>query len=318
MINELLTQKLKPKKFEHIILPARIREALDNGNIQQNFLFHGTQGIGKTSTAEVLSMQAMGHADFKINCSEDTGVDVIRDKITNMCSSLSVMDGPNTVKVIILDEIEGVSDQFFKALRGVMDKFKNCRFIATTNYINKVPDPVKSRFELLNFDLINSQEVDEVLTQWKNRIGIIFNKLDIEIDDVALDEFIDRNFPDMRSTLNKIQSFQIRKVSKITIDNIKQLNWSFDDVYKLVIDKPDAYNNYKFLMTEYSNKVEDVIAALGTDFVEWLKVNEPDKIKFVPVIIIEGAKHQAMRNQVIDPSIVMLSLVFTIQKLLNS
>ena len=60
---------------------------------------------------------------------------------------------PGMFKVVILDEVDGVSDQFFKALRATMEQFaSNSRFIATCNYINKLPDPILSRFEVINFD----------------------------------------------------------------------------------------------------------------------------------------------------------------------
>lgn len=317
-VQELFTEKLRPKKFEHLILPQRIKKALNEGNIQQNFLFYGPQGTGKTSTAKVLALQSMGHDQYYINCSDETGVDIIREKITAMCSAVSVLDGQYRVKVIILDEIDGVSDQFFKALRGTMEKFTHCRFIATTNYINKIPDPIKSRFECINFDFVNREEEEEVKEEWRTRLGAILTKLVIDYDKEAIEELIYRNFPDMRSTLNRIQSWHIQGVTKLTVDNIKQLSWNFQDLYEMLMKAPDPYKNYEFVMGNYATKVDDVMAALGSDFVAWLKDKHPGKEKFIPHIITTVADYQAKRQFVIDPVVSLLALIFKIQQILNA
>lgn len=314
MIQDLLTEKLRPKKFEHLVLPERIKNALGNGTLSQNVLLHGTPGTGKTSAAKVLAMQAMGHADYYINCSDETGVDTLRDKITKMCTSISVLDGAYTVKVIILDEIEGVSDQFFKALRGFTEKFTNCRFIATTNYINKIPEPIQSRFACINFDFVNKEEELEVKGEWTKRIGMIFEKLGMQITEDALNEFVERNFPDMRSALNKIQTFNIQGLKVINLEKVKQASWSFEDLYKVIFSKPNPIATYQFVVGELSSKVEGAMEALGNEFIEWLEKEHPNKVGIIPHVIIAVASHQAMRHQVIDPVTCLNSLVFTIQK----
>ena len=75
------------------------------------------------------------------------------------------MDGPSSMKVVILDEIDGVSDQFFKALRATMETFaSNSRFIATCNYINKLPG--------LNFNLVRALTIFSAL--FKPNITLLY------------------------------------------------------------------------------------------------------------------------------------------------
>ena len=318
MITELLTKKLRPKTLAHLILPERVMSSLRNG-LSHHLLMYGSPGIGKTSAALVM---ASGHPYLYINVSDESSVDIIRTKINDFCSTVSVIesdeDGLSKTKVIILDEIEGASDQFIKALRGVMDKFTNSRFIATTNYINKISEAIQSRFEALNFDMINQEEEREVKLMWKERIGMVISKLGMNITNEVLDHFVVKHFPDMRQALNKIQGLHIRGVKDITIDNVNEAAWSFEPLYKLLTSKPpDPYDNYQLIVSEYSTKVEELMVALGSEFISWIKENIPAKTPSIPQIIITVAAHQAQRSQVIDPVISMLSLCFTIQKVLS-
>lgn len=316
MVEQLFTEKFRPKKIEHVILPKRIMDHVKSGELHQNILFHGPPGLGKTSLAKVLTQN---YPTLYINVSDETGVDTIREKIKKWCSTSSIIDGKDAIKVVLLDEMDGASDQFYKALRATIEKFADAaRFVGTCNYINKVPEPIQSRFEVVDFNFANKEEEKEVLINVIKRTAGILKKLEIQIEKEALIEFVKRNFPDMRKILNKIQSWKIQGISKINIDQIRQLNYSFSDIFQMICASPDPHNNYKFLVSNYSSKVDEVLASIGTEFPEYLKDNNQEKISKLPMIIIETAKHQAQRNQVIDPVITMLSLVYSIQNILNS
>ena len=312
--NRLLTEILRPKKIEQLILPKRISDVIGSGELKQNYLFHGGPGQGKTSAAKVLASK---HPYTYINCSDETSVDVVRQKINVFCSTLSVMDGEESFKVIILDEIEGVSEQFFKALRGTIEKFaEQARFIATTNYINKIPEAILSRFSVINFDYVDTAEEQEVFAKQKERAKIVFQKLGIQADDDAVQELVKRNFPDMRSLFNKIQTIHLSGTKTLDAEAIRKAQWSFEDIFKLCASSPDPYNNYVFLVGQYSSKVEEVLASLGEEFPTWLSSNHPNKISGLPAILYEIALHQAQRIQVIDPTISMLACVFKIQSII--
>ena len=117
----------QPQLIENLsifIKAAKIRgEALDH------ILFHGPPGLGKTSLAKVL---AKNYPTLYINVSDESSVETIRVKINDFCSTISVLDGKSSKKIVVLDEFDGASDQFYKALRGTIEKFAgNARFIAT-------------------------------------------------------------------------------------------------------------------------------------------------------------------------------------------
>lgn len=316
MVNALFTEKYRPKNLDELILPERVMNKFKNG-LTQNMLFAGSPGTGKTSTAKAIINQ-FELPYLYINASRDTSVDVIRTQITDFCSTMSILDDRDKFKVVILDEVDGVSDQFFKALRATMEQFaSNSRFIATCNYINKLPDAILSRFEVINFDFDKSEET-ELTKKYIKRVYDICGKEGMTIEKPALVEFVKRNFPDLRSTLSKLQGYKSQGTINIGIDDVKRFNSVYKDVFDLIFNETDPVKNYKVLVSEYSNRVDDVLEMLGSDFIEYIQAEKSNNIKNIPQIIIAVAEHQAQRVHVIDPIITMLSCVYRIQEIVRS
>jgi DNA polymerase III delta prime subunit len=219
---------------------------------------------------------------------------------------------------IVTHNCDGASDQFYKALRGTIEKFAgNTRFVATCNYINKVPDAIQSRFEVINFDPSTSEEEELIKDEWRSRVRLILGKLGISIDDDSLTAFEKSYFPDFRSALNRIQSWSIEGVTQLDLAKVKEANWSYEDLYKMLMTSKDPVNNYQVLVGQYSTKVDDVMTSLGGEFIDWIVKNHPDKAKIIPATIVLVASHQAQRTSVIDPVVSLLSLFFQIQKLID-
>jgi DNA polymerase III delta prime subunit len=217
---------------------------------------------------------------------------------------------------VVLDEFDGASDQFYKALRGTIEKFAaNTRFVATCNYINKIPDAIQSRFEVIDFNPVDQEEENSLKEEWSKRISMILNKIEISIDEESLKTFQKNYYPDFRSALNRVQTWMIEGVKNVDSQKIKEFGWSYEDLYKLLAESKDPVKNYQILVGEYSGKVDEIMSCLGEEFINWIIENRPDLKRIIPGVIILVAEHQSQRTQVIDPMISLLSLFFKIQKL---
>lgn len=314
MIQELLTEKLRPKELKHMILPKRIKGSFENG-LQQNVLLSGSPGSGKTSMAKIL---IKNHPFIFINVSDESSVETIRTKVHDFCSTVSILDGENHIKIVVLDEFDGASEQFYKALRGTIEKYaKTTRFVATCNYLSKIPDAIKSRFEVYDFDPINKEEENEIRIEWQERVSKILSLMEINHDEKSLALFSMKYFPDMRSALNTIQRWQIDGVTDLTESKINEITFDHEVVFNMILSKPDSIVNYQYIVGQYSGRVDEVMASLSSDFIKWLEEKNPSKLNLIPVTIITVAKYQSQRSQVIDPIVSLLALIFELQQMFN-
>ena len=142
MSDFLWVEKYRPKRISDCILTASLQETFTSFLKQKeipNLLLSGTAGTGKTTVARALC-EELG-ADYIIINGSDEGrqIDTLRHKIKNFASTVSLTEDANH-KVVIIDEADYMNaDSVQPALRNFIETFyKNCRFIFTCNYKNKI------------------------------------------------------------------------------------------------------------------------------------------------------------------------------------
>lgn len=313
IIKETFIEKFRPKTFDKMILFPRLM-GYTNNTLNQNLFLYGPSGTGKTTFAKIISAN---HDTYYVDGSLSSKVEILREDITNFCQNQSLLTSDsNLPKVVIFDEIEGVSDQFFKALRGFIENFSNVRFIAITNFINEVPPQVLSRFQEVPFYPIDSEEELFLLKEQKKKIYLILKACKIDIDPEALHEFTKSNFPDLRKSYNKIQDWKLLNINNITLNDLKKINFSFSDLFELIATTKITSDNYKIIVNNYGNKNLEVFQSLSSEFLDYLKINYSEKLKFIADITIIITKYQALRTQVINQDINLLACIFELQKIL--
>ncbi len=313
VVNELFSEKFRPKNLNQLIVVPRIREELSHG-LAQNFLFTGLQGIGKTSASFILSQN---HPTLYINASSERGIDIVREKISKFCSTISLEGGSENLKCVLCDEIDGATPDFYSALRATTERYASTtRFLATCNNIQKIPEPVQSRFNVVSFDPINNEEEQYLINEFKIRVGKILDAIKVSYTDELLTKFVKNDFPDMRSLVLKVQSFYNIGVKELDQKNFN-INFDFKDLFDICLSKPDAVNNYKFISGQYESRIDDTLFALGRDFPEYVKTNASSKIDKLPLAIISIAEYQYQKQFTIDPLVTLLAAVFKIKQIMQ-
>ena len=207
----LWVEKYRPKTIEECILPDNIKETfrqfLNKGEIP-NLLLTGPAGVGKTTVAKALCEQ-LGCDYILINGSDEGRfLDTVRGQAKNFASTMSLLPSSNH-KVIIIDEADNTTHDVQLLLRSNIEAFhKNCRFIFTCNYKNKIIQPLHSRCSVVEFS-IKGKEKAEVQVAFFERILSILNKENCEADKKVLLQLINKHFPDWRRVLNELQRYAV-------------------------------------------------------------------------------------------------------------
>lgn len=307
----LWEEKYRPQNLKELIVPQRIRTIFEKGVIQ-SMLLYGTAGIGKTSAAKAICKQFQ-HNTLYLNMSETTGVDTIRDTIMEFAMNQSILHYDNPIKVVILDEMDGMSQQAYAALRATMEKCSvNTRFIGTCNYVEKIPDPIQSRFLMIDFNF-TADEMKEMMKGQLLRVKEICKNEGLNITNDAIGKLVKTYFPDFRGIVKKLQRFLLENKRNIEESDIKDSASEYTELYEMIINSDNPVENYKFVMKNYSNCVDEAIASLGHPFIVYIMKTRPNLIGKIPIIGVINAKYQQNFRLCIDPVDVLLANVFELQ-----
>lgn len=277
----LWVERYRPRSIEDCILPDEIKkpflEMVKSKEIQ-NLMLCGDAGVGKTTVARALCEETQSDYIF-INASESGNIDTLRIKIRNFASTVSLTGGK---KVIILDEADHLNPQSTQpALRGFIEEFsKNCRFILTCNYANKIIEPLHSRCSVVQFR-IPSKQKPELAKKLLTKIKAILDENAITYDDKTLVQLIMRYFPDFRKIIGQLQMYSVsgsidsgilsrdtELEINVLFDSMKKKNYT--DVRKWVASHTDVDSSLIFRkiydrLTEHVDKssIPAIILILG-------------------------------------------------------
>ena len=207
----LWCERYRPQTIEDCILPEGIKKTfsdfLAKGEIP-NMLLAGPAGCGKTTVAKALCNE-LG-VDFYVINGSDEGrfLDTVRNNAKNFASTVSLSSDAKH-KVIIIDEADNTTNDVQLLLRAFTEEFsRNCRFIFTCNYKNKIIEPLHSRCAVVEFAITNKDR-PKIASRFFKRLGEILVKENIRYDDKVIVELVNKHFPDWRRVLNECQRYSV-------------------------------------------------------------------------------------------------------------
>ena len=210
MPNDFLwVEKYRPHTIEDCILPIDIKETfksfIEQGEIP-NLLLSGTAGVGKTTIAKALCNQ-LG-ADFYVITGSDEGafLDTVRNQAKNFAATVS-LTSTSKHKVLIIDEADNTTPDVQLLLRASIEEFqRNCRFIFTCNFKNKIIEPLHSRTTVIDFN-VRGKSKQTLAGQFFERCRDILSREKVHFNDKVVATVIQKYFPDFRRTLNELQRY---------------------------------------------------------------------------------------------------------------
>lgn len=202
--HHIWTEKYRPKKIsEYVFKDVRMRSWIESCIQEKNIphlLFYGPAGTGKSSMVNVLlhELEVNPGDILYMNASEERSINDIREKVLRFVPTLAYGD----FKVVVLEEGDAISIDGMNSLKRILEDYAdNVRFIITTNHIQKIIPPLRSRCQEVHIDRLDPDD-------FQYRIATVLQEENVDVNEETLellDAYIKACYPDMRKTLNTLQ-----------------------------------------------------------------------------------------------------------------
>jgi len=279
-------EKYRPKDFEEVIgLDRRIKSIVDEDI--PHLLFVGPPGIGKTTTARIIA-DKLNAEMIELNASDDRGIDIIRTKIKDFARMKT-----QNIKIILLDEADGLTSEAQNSLRRVMELYySSTRFILTANSITKIIDPLKSRCSVFEFHPPKKKDI-------LKRMMFILENEKVDYDEEDLEYIIETLYPDIRKIINMLQVNVFEGKLDVDVDVGSSI---VDVIYELLVKRENK--KIRKILINYSIDYNLLYRGLFDIFFE----------KDRPDILIIISEYTYRSGHVIDQMINFMGMVLTIQE----
>ena len=280
----LWVEKYRPSDVQSCVLPKQLKKTLLEfvaaGELP-NVTFSGGPGVGKTTAAKAL-LDELGLTYMMVNGSEESGIDVLRTKIKNFASTVSLHGGR---KYLILDEADYLNPQSTQpALRGFIEEFSdNCRFILTCNFKNRIIEPLHSRCGVYEFNT-SKKDMQALCEQMMQRVLYILKEEGSPVNGVSkqgIAELIMRYAPDWRRVINELQ--------RATMGGVQITTGVSAHNYDVLFDALKG-KNFKTMRGWVANNVDVDTSAIFRSLYD--SMNERVEQQSIPQLVLILAEYQ--------------------------
>jgi DNA polymerase III subunit gamma/tau len=237
---QVSARKWRPQKFSELIGQEHIVRTLSNAieldRVSHAFLFSGTRGVGKTTTARILArvlncekgptIEPCGTCSLcmeitKGNCidvqeidgASNNGVSEVRDLIDNVQYATSSA----RYKVYIIDEVHMLSKSAFNALLKTLEEPPpRVIFIFATTELIKIPETILSRCQCFEFKPLSNAQITK-------QLELICGQEEIEIDAKGLVEISKVGAGSMRdaqSLLDQVIAYSGKRIDTDSVESV--------------------------------------------------------------------------------------------------
>ena len=265
----LWVEAYRPGMIEETILPQKTKEVFKKfvaDNSVPNLLLTGGPGMGKTTIAKAM-LNELGCDYIVKNGSLNVNIDTLRYEISTFASSVSFIGGR---KYVILDEADYLNAATVQpALRNFIEEYsKNCGFIFTCNFKNRIIEPLRSRLSEVDFSIEKSDR-PMMAAQFFKRVLSILDQENVSYDKAVVAKVIEKHFPDFRRVLTELQTYAASGsinegiFTNLKEESIEQLfvmlkEKNFTGMRKWCADNSDQDTNemFRHIYDTATNKVE--------------------------------------------------------------
>jgi DNA polymerase-3 subunit gamma/tau len=241
MAYQVLARKWRPQRFDDVVgqeaVTRTLRNAIASGRLAHAFVFAGSRGCGKTTTARILARalncekgptaDPCGQCDacieiaqgrdidvMEIDAASHTQVDNIRDVVL---SGLSISPVRDRYKVFIIDEVHQLSAHSFNALlKSIEEPPAHVVFMMATTELHKIPDTILSRSQVFEFRTIPTRAIVEQLRR-------IAAAEQVDVSDAALAliaRAAEGSMRDAQSALDQVMAFAGSTISADDVSTV--------------------------------------------------------------------------------------------------
>src|SRR6187397_2179431 len=241
MAYQVLARKYRPQRFDDVVgqevVTRTLRNAIASKRIAHAFVFAGSRGCGKTTTARILARalncekgptpDPCGKCDtcieiaegrdldvLEIDAATHTGVDAVREVIVE---PLSIAPMRGRYKIFIIDEVHRLSKQAFDALlKSIEEPPPYVKFMMATTDLHSVPATIQSRSQVFELKTLSFNAIRDQLKQ-------VTTREKVKVDDAALAlvaRAAEGSMRDALSSLDQVLAFTTDAVTAADVSTV--------------------------------------------------------------------------------------------------
>jgi replication-associated recombination protein RarA len=310
--NQLFWEKYRPKTLNNMVILPRIRKYLEKG-ILDNLILHGHSGTGKSTITNIL---LKNKNYLNINASMENGIDTLREKIMDFCDSMPspFIKTDDKMKYVYLEEFEKTTENFQDGFKAFIEKYDDrVRFVINMNDISEIKIPaLNSRFTKICFNPSNDVEKEFLMNGYHKYLMSVAKHSKTDISDEKINRIISANFPDLRASVQEIQTIFI------TGDQETPMNGNNQAVFEYVLNRENDFSkNFYFVMDNWVNRPKELLNILGRPFYTHLLQNNKEIINLHGFELLKlNKQYNAEFEMTTDPPLHVFSLICEIKKLM--